>query len=88
MRKASAPAAEKKTRRTSRGDSFSERNSAIAFPAISSGVFGYPTAGAAAVASKAIEEFLSENESPREVRLVFFSPAGAEEFLKNHKFER
>ena len=60
----------------------------IAFPAISTGVFGYPSAEAAAVASKTIEEFLSENESPREVRLVFFSTAGAEEFLKNHKFER
>ena len=60
----------------------------IAFPAISTGVFGYPSAEAAAVSSKAIEEFISENEAPREVRLVFFSPAGAEAFLKNHRFER
>ncbi|HEX7173995.1 MAG TPA: O-acetyl-ADP-ribose deacetylase [Pyrinomonadaceae bacterium] len=58
----------------------------IAFPAISTGAFGYPTDEAAAVASKTIEEFLSENESPREVRLVFFSPAGAEDFLKHQKF--
>ena len=60
----------------------------IAFPAISTGAFGYPPAEAAAVSSKAIETFVSENESPREVRLVFFSPAGAEVFLKNQKFER
>jgi len=58
----------------------------IAFPAISTGVFGYPPAEAAAVASKAIEEFISENDSPRAVRLVFFSPAGAEAFLKHQKF--
>ena len=58
----------------------------IAFPAISTGVFGYPPAEAAAVASKAIEEFISENDSPREVRLVFFSAAGAEDFLKHQKF--
>lgn len=60
----------------------------IAFPAISTGAFGYPSAEAAAVSSKAIAEFISENESPREVRLVFFSPAGAEAFLKNQTFER
>ena len=60
----------------------------IAFPAISTGAFGYPPAEAAAVSSKAIEAFLSANELPREVRFVFFSPAGAEVFLKNQKFER
>lgn len=60
----------------------------IAFPAISTGAYGYPPEEAAAVASEAIAAFVSANESPREVRLVFFSPAGAEAFLKNHKFER
>lgn len=60
----------------------------IAFPAISTGVYGYPPAEAAAVSSEAIAAFLSENDAPREVRLVFYSPAGAEAFLQNHKFER
>lgn len=59
----------------------------IAFPAISTGVFGYPNEEAAAVASTAVEEFLKTDDSVREVRLVFFSRRGAESFLGSHKFE-
>lgn len=69
----------------------------IAFPAISTGAYGYPPEDAAQVASRAIREFLtteSDGEDEREargklaeVRLVFFSPSGAEIFLRNHKFE-
>lgn len=62
--------------------------STIAFPAISTGVYGYPPDEAAGVSSGAIEEFLAENQSIREVRLVFFSAADAETFLKHHKFSR
>jgi O-acetyl-ADP-ribose deacetylase len=58
----------------------------IAFPAISTGIYGYPTHEAAAVASKAIEEFLRGDASLDEVRLVFFSPTDAESFLKNQVF--
>ena len=44
----------------------------VAFPAISTGIFGYPMDEAAAVSSRAIEEALRSNPSIREVRLVFF----------------
>ena len=65
----------------------------VAFPAISTGVYGYPKPEAAVVASQAIREFLSRpgaadgGESLREVRLVFFSPADAEIFLRHQKFD-
>ena len=58
----------------------------IAFPAISTGVYGYPLDEAAQVASGAIEKFLSETPAIQEVRLVFFSPSDADNFLKNHSF--
>ena len=58
----------------------------IAFPAISTGIYGYPLDEAAQVSSQAIQKFLSSNGSLHEVRLVFFSPSDAEIFLKNHAF--
>jgi O-acetyl-ADP-ribose deacetylase len=58
----------------------------IAFPAISTGIYGYPLDEAAKVSSSAIEKFLGEEKSIQEVRLVFFSPSDAETFLKNHAF--
>ncbi len=45
----------------------------IAFPAISTGVFGYPLQDAAAVAMKAVSDALSELNSVRLVRFVLFS---------------
>jgi O-acetyl-ADP-ribose deacetylase (regulator of RNase III) len=57
----------------------------IAFPAISTGIFGYPLEEAAAVASLAIREFLATDASLREVRLVFFGRDGAMVFLANHR---
>jgi O-acetyl-ADP-ribose deacetylase (regulator of RNase III) len=60
--------------------------STIAFPAISTGVYGYPLDEAARVSSRAIEEFLAGNKSIQEVRLVFFSAGDAETFLQQHKF--
>ncbi len=53
----------------------------IAFPAISTGVYGYPKDEAAAVASRAIERALAAHPGIREVRLVFFSPADAQTFI-------
>ncbi len=58
----------------------------IAFPAISTGVYGYPTAEAAQVASRAIENFLIADRSLTEIRLVFFGAGDAESFLKHHVF--
>lgn len=59
----------------------------IAFPAISTGVYGYPREEAAEVAARAIEEFLSGTDSIKEVRLVFFSPGDMNLFLENNRFK-
>jgi len=58
----------------------------MAFPAISTGVYGYPLEEAAKVSSAAIENFLGTDKSVQEVRLVFFSPTDADIFLKHHAF--
>ncbi|HXL08624.1 MAG TPA: O-acetyl-ADP-ribose deacetylase [Candidatus Bathyarchaeia archaeon] len=58
----------------------------IAFPAISTGVYGYPLDEAAQVSSQAIQRFLSSHDSFEEIRLVFFSLSDADAFLKNHSF--
>lgn len=60
----------------------------LAFPAISTGVYGYPTAQAAAVSSQAIERALDAHPSIREVRLVFFQESDAETFLHHQVFTR
>ena len=60
----------------------------IAFPAISTGVYGYPLDEAAKVSSTSIETFLGADESIQEVRLVFFSSSDAGTFLKNHGFTK
>ena len=57
-----------------------------AFPLISTGVFGYPKPAAAQISSLAIKEFLSQDNTIKKVRLVFFSPADAETFIKNNYF--
>src|SRR5687767_6914413 len=54
----------------------------IAFPAISTGVYGYPQAEAAAVASQAIEEVLAADNSVKEVRLVFFKQSDMNVFVR------
>jgi O-acetyl-ADP-ribose deacetylase len=59
----------------------------VAFPAISTGAYGYPHAEAAQVASTTIERFLTgEESSVREVRLLFFLPRDLKAFLNNHSF--
>jgi O-acetyl-ADP-ribose deacetylase len=62
------------------------RLASIAFPAISTGVYGYPLNEAASVSSRAIEQFLNVDNSIKEVRLVFFGSSDAEVFLKHHAF--
>jgi O-acetyl-ADP-ribose deacetylase (regulator of RNase III) len=44
----------------------------IAFPGISTGVYGYPMEQAAGVALSVIEEYLTEGSSIEEVRIVLF----------------
>src|SRR5439155_11774128 len=64
-----------------------EKNLAsIAFPAISTGVYGYPRAEAAEVSSRTIKNFLSNDLQLKEVRLVFFQSSDAKIFLDNQKF--
>lgn len=60
--------------------------STIAFPAISTGVYGYPQNEAASVSSRAIEQYLTADPKLDEVRLVFFARGDAEVFLKHHAF--
>lgn len=60
----------------------------IAFPAISTGVYGYPQNEAADVASRAIEAFLMNDEVTEEVRLVFFQASDLQMFLGHHRFSR
>lgn len=58
----------------------------VAFPSISTGAFSYPREEAATVASRAVAEFLNEDETIREVRFVFFSQGDMNVFLRNHQF--
>ena len=55
----------------------------IAFPAISTGVYGYPKYEAAKIASASIGEFLDGNPLIEEVRMVFFSKNDLNTFLES-----
>ena len=55
----------------------------IAFPAISTGIYGYPREEAARVASDALVRALGQHASITEVRLVFFSEDDAKIFLRS-----
>jgi O-acetyl-ADP-ribose deacetylase (regulator of RNase III) len=50
----------------------------IAFPAISTGIFGYPTEEAARVAVAACRAHMAENEFPKKIILVAFDERQAE----------
>ena len=58
----------------------------IAFPAISTGAYGYPPERAAPVVSAAIESVLTAGTPIKQVRLVFLNEADARTFLNHHKF--
>ena len=57
--------------------------SSIAFPAISTGVYGYPRHLAAGVAWKAVSAHIAASALPGVVRLVFFSADDALVFLES-----
>ncbi|PWT83348.1 MAG: O-acetyl-ADP-ribose deacetylase [Acidobacteria bacterium] len=61
--------------------------SSIAFPAISTGIFGYPRAEAASVASGIVKKILTDDDFIKEVRFVLFNDDDARVFLENQKFE-
>lgn len=55
----------------------------IAFPAISTGIYGYPREEAALVVRRVLDDRLEMLQDIDEVRLVFFSAPDAEVFLRN-----
>jgi O-acetyl-ADP-ribose deacetylase (regulator of RNase III) len=55
----------------------------VAFPAISTGVYGYPRAEAARVVWKTLREYLASHAEPRRVSLVFFSKEDMAAFIEN-----
>lgn len=60
----------------------------IAFPAISTGIYGYPQNDAASVSSCAIEQYVAAQPALTEIRLVFFARGDAEVFLQHHAFTK
>ena len=60
--------------------------SSIAFPSISTGVYGYPKPEAAKISSSAIKEFLTADQQIEQVRLVFFQQGDARVFLQYQEF--
>jgi O-acetyl-ADP-ribose deacetylase len=60
----------------------------LAFPAISTGVYGYPPELAAVVVSRTLTEVLTEGTAVDEVRLIFFDAAQLESFVAHQQFPR
>ncbi|MCD9187433.1 MAG: O-acetyl-ADP-ribose deacetylase [Pyrinomonadaceae bacterium] len=58
----------------------------ISFPSISTGAFHFPKHEAAVTASLTIKDFLENDASLSEIRLVFFSQSDAEKFSKHQNF--
>ena len=65
----------------------SHKLESIAFPAISTGVYGYPPEESAKVASQAVQSSLHGLKSIQEIRFVFFSERELKIFKKNSVLE-
>ena len=59
----------------------------IAFPAISTGIYGYPPEAAARVASSAIREDLDAHEHPEQVLIVLHGEPALQVFSKHARFD-
>ncbi|MFC1551414.1 O-acetyl-ADP-ribose deacetylase [Candidatus Latescibacterota bacterium] len=60
----------------------------VAFPAVSTGVYGFPKIKAANIASKAVKEFLEKDDSVSNAAFVFFSEYDAQIFNKYCVFSK
>ena len=58
----------------------------IAFPAISTGAYGYPKHEAARVASEAVQNFSLQYDTLKEICFIFFGVGDAKTFIKHQKF--
>ena len=58
----------------------------IAFPAISTGAFGFPKPEAAQISSEIIQTWLAMDKLIKDLRLVFFREQDAKIFLEHQKF--
>jgi len=65
----------------------SHKLESIAFPAISTGVYGYPAEEAARVASQTVQIALRDLKSIKEIRFVFFSDRDLKIFKNNSVLE-
>jgi O-acetyl-ADP-ribose deacetylase (regulator of RNase III) len=52
----------------------------VAFPAISTGIYGFPVDRAARIAAREVRQFLEEHDLPERVMLVCFSDGALREF--------
>lgn len=59
--------------------------SSIAFPAISTGVYGYPKERAARIMLEVVNRYLTEHALPRTVYLVFFSNRDLDLFVDSNQ---
>lgn len=59
--------------------------SLVAFPAISTGVYGYPRELAAKTAFTVVRDYLATHERPKEIQLMFFSESDRSIFLASVK---
>lgn len=59
-----------------------QKISGIAFPAISTGVYGFPKDRAARIAFTVVREYAAEREIPKRIQFVFFSAPDMDVFLR------
>jgi O-acetyl-ADP-ribose deacetylase (regulator of RNase III) len=57
----------------------------LAFPAISTGVYGFPADRAAEIVASLLKDYFSASPKLRELRLVFFAESDAKTFLSRAK---